>query len=132
MSVDQSYEMLREDELRNLFPNISKSTIEANNADGPKLRPAKPERAQGVPLDGAGKGKETGSPVSGPRYRITFAVFAVKPLDWDNYRLKDLQDCLIEAGFLPDDNWRVLEGQVISKKAHSKEEERTEILIESI
>jgi Holliday junction resolvase RusA-like endonuclease len=53
----------------------------------------------------------------------------VRPLDWDNYRLKDLQDCLVHAGLLAGDEWNILEGSVVSCKAHTKAEEKTEIEI---
>lgn len=56
-------------------------------------------------------------------------MFSVRPLDWDNYRLKDLQDLLCLTGLLPSDNWNELEGSVISEKVHRKEEEKTVIEI---
>lgn len=64
------------------------------------------------------------------RCRITFRIYAVRPLDWDNYSVKQIQDCLVHAGILDDDKWDILEGGIVSEKAYSKEEERTEITID--
>ena len=36
---------------------------------------------------------------------------------------------LVKAGCLDGDEWNVLQGEVISEKVHTPEEERTEILI---
>jgi len=92
----------------------------------------KPKRPARVSLDDSRQGEEKGGVVPEGRYHITFTVFNVRPLDYDNYRCKDLQDCLVKAGFLPDDNWRVLYGTVIPEKVREEAEERTEILIERI
>jgi len=73
-----------------------------------------------------GNGAQKGT---GERMRVIFTVYAQRPLDWDNYRLKDVQDCLVESGLLVNDDWRILEGLVRSEKAHTKAEERTEIEI---
>lgn len=73
-----------------------------------------------------------GKTAGGTRFEISFTVYAVRPNDYDNLRCKELQDCLVKAGLIPDDNWRVLQGRIISKKASSQAEERTEILIEQI
>lgn len=53
----------------------------------------------------------------------------MRPCDWDGYSIKELQDCLVHAGLLDGDEWFCLEGSVVSEKAHSREEERTEIEI---
>lgn len=63
------------------------------------------------------------------RSRIRFTVYAVRPCDWDGYSIKPLQDCLVRASILHGDDWDLLQGEVISEKVHSKEEERTEITI---
>ncbi len=64
------------------------------------------------------------------RYRITYTVYAVRPMDFDNIAVKKIQDELVHQNFLPDDNWKVLEGTVISKKAAKESDERTVIEIE--
>jgi Holliday junction resolvase RusA-like endonuclease len=121
------------DEILRRFPNASADTLKIN-ADDPGLCAAQPERPARMPLERAAPGKEKGGDgiVAGARFRVQFTVFSVSPRDWDNQFCKPLQDCLIEAGIIPDDNWRVLEGSVISKKAKSKAEERTEITIEKL
>ena len=84
------------------------------------------------------KGSALVSPASGEnsswygsakRFQITFRVYAIRPPDWDGCEIKQLQDMVVHAGILPDDNWRILQGRVVTEKAHSKEEERTEIEI---
>lgn len=97
-----------------------------------KVRAAKPERIEGVSLECAASGESEGRNGVEARFNIKFTVCSVRPLDWDNLRLKELQDCLVQAGLLPDDNWRILQGCVISKKAHSKEEEKTIVEIENL
>lgn len=121
--------------LKQRFPNASVSFLLANASDTPdgvvRLRTQVPqpdrrealERSQARPRQG--KGRTQG------RYRITFRCYRCSPMDWDNAAasMKRLQDSIVEAGLLPDDNWRVLEGAVVSAKAASKAEERTEIEI---
>ena len=119
-------------EIRRRYPNCSESFVRRNaDAGDTGLRPTKPERAQKLPLVSVGKRKETRSVGAQGRFRIRFRVFSIRPLDWDNYRLKDLQDLLCLTGLLPSDNWDVLEGSVVSEKAHSKAEERTVVEITS-
>jgi len=60
-----------------------------------------------------------------PRLKVRFTVYAVRPSDYDNIRIKELQDCLVHAGILDGDEWDVLQGEVISCKAATKAEERT-------
>lgn len=109
----------------------------ALSLDGKGVCPAQPERLERRALDRFVPGEAPGGSglaqcVPGP-VGITFKVFAVRPLDWDNYRLKDLQDLLIEAGCLSDDNHQeVPKGIVETHQVHTKAEERTEILIEKI
>lgn len=64
------------------------------------------------------------------RARIVFAVYAVRPADWDGYSIKQIQDALVESRLLGSDAWDRLEGSVRSEKVHSKEEEKTIIEIE--
>lgn len=66
------------------------------------------------------------------RFAITFICFSLRPLDYDNWSVKELQDCIVEVGILDDDNWRALEGRVVSRKAKTKAEERTEVHIQEI
>jgi len=98
-------------------------------ADVAGLCAPKPECLERLPLERAGKREASGGKSPAGRFLVRFRCYAVRPLDWDNYRLKDLQDMLCVAGLLPDDGWKLLEGHVSSHKAHSKAEERTEIEI---
>jgi Holliday junction resolvase RusA-like endonuclease len=66
------------------------------------------------------------------RFEVVFTVFSVRPCDWDGYDIKALQDFLITAGIIPDDGWKTLSGRVVSRKAATKDEERTEIEITEI
>lgn len=92
------------------------------------VRTSKPERDPGLPLEQAAQGE---SP-SGKSFTVCFTVYSRRPCDWDNYRLKELQDCLVHAGLLPGDAWDQLQGQVITRKARTKAEERTEVFIKEI
>ena len=97
-----------------------------------RLRAAEPERAAGKALGGSDAGETPDGQVPRGRLAIRFDVWSVRPLDWDNYFLKPMQDCCVHAGLLPDDDWQSLEGHVASHKAHSREEERTEITIQEL
>lgn len=127
--------MTREEILRR-WPNASESTIRANQDRGSGIRSTKPERAQGKALERVVQREaESGSSsaqVNLGRIRVHFTVYSARPLDWDNYRLKDLQDCLVLAGFLDGDDWNILEGKVTSEKVHTKAEEKTVIVIENL
>jgi len=85
----------------------------------------KHERDEGKALDH----KRPRKAADCPRLEIVFTIYACKPTDWDNWHVKILQDLLVHAGILHGDDWRILEGRVISKKANSESEERTEITI---
>ena len=116
--------------------NWTSNDLSAYQARRSRIRATEPECPERRSLVRAAQGEAQGGSgaqegISG-RMRVIFRVYAQRPLDWDNYRLKDVQDCLVEAGLLVGDDWRVLEGRVISCKAHSKEEERTEIEIERV
>jgi len=61
------------------------------------------------------------------RLKIRFRIFARRPCDWDGWHIKELQDMLVHAGILDGDDWDLLQGEVISEKVFSKDQERTEI-----
>lgn len=109
-------------------PHLSPSTIPSNCNTHSQLCPPKQKQAKRKPLDSSSQGKDSCS----PRFEICFTIYAIRPLDWDNYWVKSMQDCLIQAGFLHDDKWNVLRGSVVSEKAHSKEEEKMIIMIRPI
>lgn len=87
------------------------------------------EQLKGKPLVGASPRKAKGSDGPIQRFAITFTVYSVYPPDWDGIHIKEIQDMVCEAGILPSDDYRTLEGRVISKKVHTKAEERTVIEI---
>jgi hypothetical protein len=121
-------------EFQRRFPNASRSTAKRNveavtEVGAPRIRSADAERNEGSPLVGAAAGEEACWHLPGGRFEITFTVFAVHPADWDNVSAKYLQDWIVKAGILPGDGWKTLSGRCLSRKAHSKEEERTEIEI---
>lgn len=107
---------------------LSEYNLRRAQAGDKRIRAPEPERIEGLPLDSAGQREGKGR----TRFKIVFTVYARRPLDWDNYRLKDAQDCLVKAGILDDDCWDILEGTVISKKAHSEAEEKTVVEIVEI
>ncbi len=119
------------DELRKRFPWASDSFIKAN-ADSAGVCSQEPERLARVSLERTAPREEAGGDRPETRYRITFRCFARRPCDYDNYRVKECQDMVVKAGLIPDDNWRVLEGCVVSRKAKTKAEERTIIEIEPL
>lgn len=111
------------------------AAFKKRNTGGSGLCSTDAEPAKGNPLERSlpreGKGS-AGPPVSPEpkgRSRILFTVYSVRPCDWDGYHVKELQDLLIKAGILDGDEWNLLQGEVISEKVYSKEEERTEITI---
>jgi Holliday junction resolvase RusA-like endonuclease len=124
---------MTEADLRKHFPHASAATINRNLGDtSPGLRPDQPQRIERSALDLPPQGKKKGRsrPVPDPeRYRIVFHVYSVRPFDWDNYSTKELQDVIVKAGILHDDNWRELEGSIVPHKAEGPEEERTVVEI---
>ena len=106
-----------------------------NNAAPKRLHTDEPERAQGSALvSGSPRETESGA---GPAqsFAVRFIVRSRRPCDWDNLAggIKPLQDLLVAgARILPDDNWKVLQGHIVSEKAASKEDESTTVIIESL
>ena len=93
-----------------------------------------PEQRPALVNVAPGKGAGAKSSGDGARYHITFTCYAVRPRDFDNLcaSVKGLLDCIVEAGYLPDDNWRVLSGSVESKKAAHRSDEKTVVTIECV
>ena len=125
--------MTRE-ELIKRYPRASDAFLRRNAtgvapAKNPGLRATHQKPDEGKPLVGRLPRKEKGGPGTVGRLKIRFTVHAVRPADWDGYDIKHLQDMLCRAGILPDDNWRILCGEVVSEKVHSKKDELTVIEI---
>lgn len=120
---------MNENKLRRLFPNASLEFIKSNS--GPEdngVCASKQEQPKRKSLERVTQGEVP----SVSRYAIHFRIYSQRPLDWDNYWTKCIQDILVQIGAIHDDAWNVLQGSVKSEKAHSKEEERTEIIIEQL
>ncbi len=113
-------------ELARLFPGASKACVAANLGG---IRADHPQPAKGNSLVSSAPRKDKSGDGPVERFKIIFRVYSVRPADYDAYSCKELQDMLVHATILPDDNWRILQGETISCKAYSKEEERTEVEI---
>ncbi len=68
---------------------------------------------------------------SGRRFEVQYHVYSVRPIDYDGYDIKPLQDLLVRAKIIPDDKWNVLLGRTIPHKVQTAAEEKTEIVIEA-
>lgn len=112
-------------ELLRRYPNASESFIRANCDRSEGLFASDQQCSKGSPLDSVAQREDKGS----NRLKIVFRIFAVRPADWDNWHVKEIQDMLVHAGFLVGDDWNLLSGEVISEKVSKKSEEKTEITI---
>lgn len=102
----------------------------ANSAGGAPLCSDNSQPTQGDALVGVAPRKSKsrkGAVLGAARRHITYRVFAQRPADFDGYDIKEIQDCLVQSGLLDGDDWNLLCGTVLSEKAYSKEDERTEI-----
>jgi len=109
------------DQLKRLFPNASRSVLEANGL----VPNAQPERHQAPALGRPVQGKEE----SLRRTTVRFTFHRVRPLDPDNAAgsCKDLLDGLRHAALIPgDEPWRIrLETE--QEKVQSYKQEKTVI-----
>jgi len=85
-----------------------------------------------LPLEAVNEREEACWYAPASRFEITFTVYSVRPCDYDGYDIKALQDFCVTAGIIPDDNWRILSGRIVSCKAATKEQEKTVIEIKSV
>lgn len=93
---------------------------------------SEPERRTWGSLDEVIENKDLRSD-SGPEfYEVRFDVYSIRPQDWDNIRVKELQDVLVDLGFLPDDNYRILTGRVRSMKVFKTKDQKTVITLKRI
>lgn len=109
----------------NSTPHARKRIAEAYAQWARSAEPQQPEKALENPI----RRKKASSHRDQGRYQITYRVYACQPADFDNIHTKYLTDALVRCGLLPADDWRVLEGRVVSDKAQSLADERTEIEI---
>ena len=121
---------MHEKKIRELFPRASEAFIKANlDPDDTGLRPAAPQPVERLPLDDTCRAEETDWHHGSKRFEITFTVYSFRPADYDGYDIKALQDFLVKAGIIKDDRWDILAGRIVSRKAATQAEEKTEIVI---
>lgn len=126
--------------LKTLFPNASKSVLEANATDygngrpvedtpRPRLQNAKPQPNEKAALGVVAEGKEAGVSGVGSRVKIRITGYRVKPLDPDNFAgsTKDAIDALRCSGLIEGDEWWRITLETEQEKVHSYKEEKTVI-----
>lgn len=118
-------------ELRRRFPNASPDFIK-DNADDTGVCAVQPQPAKRVSLESIEAGEEACWHDVDAVFEIVFTIYSVRPCDWDGYDIKSLQDFLVSAGILPGDGWKTLSGRVYSRKAATKDEEKTVIEITAL
>lgn len=118
-------------ELKQRYPRASAAFLKAN-ADPERVCAMQPEPVERMPLVAAATREETRRNGPAQRFEIVFTIYSVRPCDWDGYDIKHLQDWIVTAGILPNDGWKTLSGRCVSKKAATKDEERTEVEIVSL
>lgn len=113
-------------ELKRLFPNASRSLIEANGS----VPDSEPKRDKAPALGSSVQRKKEGV----PSITVRFVGYRVRPLDPDNFAgsVKDLLDGLRHAQIIPgDEPWRIrLETEQV--KVSSYNQEKTEIFIKTL
>ena len=110
------------EQLKSKFPHASPSFIRINNSG---LHTPEPKPVKKRALERPAPREET----CGYRLEICFSIYSRRPLDWDNWRTKELQDLLIIIGAIPSDDWTTLKGRVESHKVHRAEEEKTVVTV---
>jgi len=103
------------------------SYVAKNNIDG--IRPNHSKSSKRSALVSQSSGEDSRWYGTARRFEVTYTIFSQHPCDYDGYDIKSLQDFLVKSEVIPDDKWDLLSGRVISCKAHTEEEERTEIEI---
>lgn len=119
---------MNEKQFKDMLNNGSKTFREKNSPEASRLCSTIKECDKRQTLELPTQGKRE----SEDRFEIVFEIYSTRPCDFDNYSTKELQDCIVEEGILPDDNWKVLQGKIISKKALTKKDQRTIVYIERI
>lgn len=115
------------------YPNASAAFIARNLApENSGVCPTVAQPDQRTALVPIAEAEETHWYLSAKRFEITFRVYSVRPADYDGIDIKALQDFLVASKILPDDKWNVLSGRVLSCKASTAQDERTEIEIRVI
>jgi hypothetical protein len=109
--------------------NLQNENPENNPA---RVRAVQSQSDERLSLDHADTGEETCWYDAATRFEIRFIVYSRRPCDWDGYDIKALQDFCCKTGAIPNDGWRTLSGRVLSQKAATEGEERTEIEITAL
>jgi hypothetical protein len=113
----------------NHLPLRYQRQLNENNNSNSRLRSFNPKPDERMPLDDATTREETRWYDASKKFEIVFTVYALRPCDWDGYDVKALQDFCVAAGIISDDGWKTLSGRVVSRKAATKNEEKTVIEI---
>lgn len=116
------------EKLARKFP-ISEATRRRNQDCAGRVCANDPKPIEGNTLERPAPREEACWYSPSQRFEIRFIVYSTRPADWDGYHVKELQDMVVKAGILYDDKSELLQGSVISRKAYSKEEVRTEVEI---
>jgi len=120
-------------ELKRRFPNASAAFIQENlDSDDGGVCSKHSKRIERMPLDLNPEREEACWHDADASFEITFTVYSVRPCDYDGYDIKYLQDWLVSAGIISGDDWKTITGRVCSRKAKSKEEEKTVIEIREV
>ncbi len=111
-------------------PNFGKLVLKNDSKTNDTRLRAKPAKSdERLSLHGGGGSEEARWHPPGCSFEIVFTIYSVRPADYDGYDIKALQDFLVKAGIITDDRWDILAGRVVSKKAATQGEEKTEIEI---
>lgn len=118
------------DQLKERFPNASEQCLLANASDHGTPSGAQPERA----LFDAALGSPQGETSHPGRVRIRITSYRRRLLDPDNLAggCKYFVDCCRYSGLVRGDSPADIEFAAAQEKVGSKEDERTEIVIERV
>lgn len=99
------------------------------SADGQRVCAAQPGQHNAVASARPRDKKITGG--NGERYHVAWTIYTVCPADWDNAAasIKGMQDELVDLGFLPGDDWQVLEGTAKAVKVSTRAEQGVTVAI---
>ena len=116
---------MKPERLKQLFPNASKSTIDANSDSNSSSPDAIMERSSGDGPLAAAQAKESDSGI----YIVRVTSFRVRLLDDDNVCEKFHVDCCRYAGLLPSDAYGKARIIPLQKKVDTKAQQKTLIEI---
>ena len=93
--------------------------------------PAAVGQKPGAALVESRRRKAAGARSRGEVYRVDFILYGRQPFDWDNAAasVKEMQDAMVDLGWLPGDDWDVLEGSARGRPVKTEAEERVEAVL---